>query len=90
MGAIAVNITGQGGSQRTDNPFDLMINGDSFFVVNKGGTNYFTKAGNFNVDEAGTLVNSAGYPVMGWQGKQMCPAIAFWQGQWMHPAMGFL
>ncbi len=30
------------------------------------------------------------YPVMGWQGKQMCPAIAFWQGQWMHPAMGFL
>ncbi len=67
MGAIAVNITGQGGSQRTDNPFDLMINGDSFFVVNKGGTNYFTKAGNFNVDEAGTLVNSAGYPVMGWQ-----------------------
>ncbi len=67
LGSIAVNITGQGGSQRTDNPFDLMINGDSFFVVNKGGTNYFTKAGNFNVDEAGTLVNSAGYPVMGWE-----------------------
>lgn len=67
LGSIAVNITGQGGSQRTDNPFDMMINGDAFFIVNKGGTNYFTKAGNFNVDEAGTLVNSSGYPVMGWQ-----------------------
>lgn len=67
LGAIAVNITRQGGSQRTDNPFDLMINGDSFFIVNKGGTNYFTKAGNFNVDEAGNLVNSSGYSVMGWK-----------------------
>lgn len=67
LGSISVNITGQGGSQRTDNPFDLMINGDAFFILNKGGTNYFTKAGNFTVDEAGTLVNSAGYPVMGWQ-----------------------
>ncbi len=67
LGSISVNITGPGGSQRTDNPFDLMINGDAFFILNKGGTNYFTKAGNFTVDEAGTLVNSAGYPVMGWQ-----------------------
>lgn len=67
VGTIATNITGRGGAQRTDNPFDLMINGDGFFVVNKGGTNYFTKAGNFNVDEAGTLVNGSGYTVMGWQ-----------------------
>ena len=67
MGTIATNSTGPGGSQRTENPFDLMINGDGFFVVNKGGSNYFTKAGNFTIDEAGTLVNGAGYPVMGWQ-----------------------
>lgn len=67
LGAISTNITTQGGAQRTDNPFDLMINGDGFFVVNNGNGNYFTKAGNFNVDEAGTLVNSSGYSVMGWQ-----------------------
>lgn len=67
LGAISTKITTQGGAQRTDNPFDLMINGDGFFVVNKGNGNYFTKAGNFNVDEAGTLVNSSGYAVMGWQ-----------------------
>ena len=67
LGVISQNITGQGGVQRTDNPFDMMINGDGFFVVNKGGQNYFTKAGNFTTDEAGTLVNGAGNTVMGWQ-----------------------
>ena len=67
LGVISQNITGQGGAQRTDNPFDMMINGDGFFVVNKGGQNYFTKAGNFTTDEAGTLVNGAGNTVMGWQ-----------------------
>lgn len=70
LGAISTNITGQGGSQRTDNALDLMISGDGFFVVNKGGANYFTKAGNFTVDAAGTLVNGSGYPVMGWQSDE--------------------
>lgn len=70
IGAISTNITGQGGSQRTDNALDLMISGDGFFVVNKGGANYFTKAGNFTVDAAGTLVNGSGYPVMGWQSDE--------------------
>lgn len=67
VGSISTNITGQGGSQRTDNPFDLMISGDGFFVVNNGGANYFTKAGNFTVDESGTLVTTSGNAVMGWQ-----------------------
>lgn len=67
MSSITANITGTGGSQRTDNPFDVMINGDSFFIVNNGGTNYFTKAGAFNVDAGGTLCTSSGAYVMGWQ-----------------------
>lgn len=67
LGVISQNITGQGGAQRTDNPFDMMINGDGFFVVNKGGQNYFSKAGNFTTDESGTLVNGSGCTVMGWQ-----------------------
>ncbi len=56
-----------GGAQRTDNPFDIMINGNSFFIVNSGGSNYFTKAGNFTVDANGTLCTSSGASVMGWQ-----------------------
>lgn len=44
-----------------------MISGNSFFVVNSGGTNYFTKAGAFNVDASGTLCTATGATVMGWQ-----------------------
>lgn len=67
LGVISTNITAQGGSQRTDNPFDLMISGESFFVVSDGTSNYFTKAGNFTVDANGTLVTSSGNSVMGWR-----------------------
>lgn len=67
VSSIVASPTKTGGAQRTDNPFDIMINGDSFFVVNQGGTNYFTKAGDFKVDADGTLCTSSGATVMGWQ-----------------------
>lgn len=67
LASITTSITTTGGAQRTDNPFDVMISGDSFFIVNSGGTNYFTKSGAFNVDAAGTLCTSTGATVMGWQ-----------------------
>lgn len=67
VSAITTNVTGTGGTQTTNNPFDLMINGSSMFIVNNAGTNYFTKAGNFTVDSAGNLVTASGYNVMGWK-----------------------
>lgn len=67
LSSVTANITTPGGAQRTDNPFDVMINGDAFFIVNSGGTNYFTKAGAFNVDAAGNLCTPTGAYVMGWQ-----------------------
>ncbi len=67
VASITSQITAPGASQRTDNPFDVMIEGDGFFVVNKGGSNYFTKAGSFNVDAFGTLCTPTGAAVMGWQ-----------------------
>ena len=67
VASITTNIEGTGGSQRTDNALDCMINGDAFFIVNFGGANYYTKAGSFNVDAAGTLCTAAGAAVMGWQ-----------------------
>jgi len=67
VASITKSITLQGASQRTDNPFDIMIEGDAFFIVNSGGTNYFTKAGSFNVDAYGTLCTPSGAAVMGWQ-----------------------
>ncbi len=67
VASITSAITTSGASQRTDNPFDVMIEGDSFFIVNSGGTNYFTKAGSFNIDAQGTLCTPSGASVMGWQ-----------------------
>lgn len=66
-GAINTNITGQGSSQSTGNPFDIMITGSNFFVVSNGAENFFTRDGSFYVDGAGNLaMTSTGYNVMGW------------------------
>ncbi len=67
VASITTSINNTGPSQRTDNPFDVMIEGDGFFIVNYGGSNYFTKAGSFGVDPLGTLSTPAGAAVMGWQ-----------------------
>lgn len=67
-GAININITGQGSTQSTGNPFDVMINGSNFFVVSNGMERFFTRDGSFYVDAAGNLaMTSLGYNVMGWQ-----------------------
>lgn len=65
--SVKTTMDSTGGSQRTDNPFDLMIEGDGFFIVNNGTSNYFTKAGSFTLDADGTLCTASGYSVMGWQ-----------------------
>ena len=67
-GAIATAIEGQGASQTTNNPFDIMIAGKSFFVVDNGtGTKMYTRDGSFFIDGAGNLAMQAnGYMVQGW------------------------
>ncbi|HWT27610.1 MAG TPA: flagellar hook protein FlgE [Mobilitalea sp.] len=67
VASIKSAISTPGASQRTDNPFDVMIEGSGFFIVNNGGSNYFTKAGSFDVDALGNLVTPSGAKVMGWQ-----------------------
>ena len=75
-GAINVNITGQGSSQSTGNPFDIMITGENFFVVNNGNENFFTRDGSFYVDGGGNLaMTSTGYNVMGWGVDETTGAI---------------
>ena len=66
-GAINTAITAQGASQTTNNPFDIMITGESFFVVNNGDKNLYTRDGSFYIDGAGNLaMQSNGYLVQGW------------------------
>ena len=67
-GAISTAITTQGSAQSTNNPWDIMIEGESFFIVSDGSSNFFTRDGSFTVDAAGNLVMaSTGFTVMGWQ-----------------------
>lgn len=67
-GSTSVNITSPGATQTTGDAFDLKITGDSFFIVNNGTENLFTKAGAFYIDGSGNLATKAnGYNVMGWQ-----------------------
>ena len=71
-GATSINITGSGAAQTTGGAFDIKLNdtnsATSFFIVNNGSENQFTRAGSFYVDGAGNLcMTSTGYNVMGWQ-----------------------
>jgi flagellar hook protein FlgE len=70
LGVGAVDtITTRGSLQRTDNPTDMSIEGEGFFIC-KGGsadTYKFTRAGNFSIDKLGNLVTGSGLNVYGWQ-----------------------
>lgn len=57
----------QGSLESTSNPTDLAIDGQSFFIVSDGNNRYFTRAGNFIINQEGNLVNPAGLVVQGWQ-----------------------
>ena len=57
----------QGALQTTNKISDLAITGDGFFIVRDGGQKYFTRAGAFDIDAQGILVNPAnGMRVQGW------------------------
>ena len=60
------NIHTQGFRQTTNNPLDLSIQGDGMFMVDGGeGTTYYSRAGNFYLDESGAIVNPDGYYLIG-------------------------
>lgn len=61
------------GSQRTENPLDVSIEGDGFFIVqdpNTGGQLY-TRAGNFYIDHNGIMTNGNGLKVLDSDGNEI-------------------
>jgi len=53
-----------GSPQITNNPFDLMINGEGFFgIILPNGELKYSRDGSFNVDAQGVMVNKQGYKV---------------------------
>lgn len=45
---------------------DVALEGNGFFVVSNGSTQYLTRAGNFSTDSSGNLITSNGLSVMGY------------------------
>lgn len=72
MGAATGSINTihtKGPGQRTDNPTDLMIDGEGFFVVSDDSNfsnRYYTRAGNFSLDRDGNLTTADGMKVLGY------------------------
>ncbi|WP_170000375.1 flagellar hook-basal body complex protein [Campylobacter sp. RM9328] len=63
--ATALDMS-NGSYQNTDNNFDVAIQGDGFFgVLDRYGKTYYTRAGNFDIDAAGNLVDTFGNFVLG-------------------------
>ena len=58
----------QGSLENTSSPTDLAINGKGFFVVeDDSGSAYYTRAGQFHLNEDGDLVNPDGMKVQGYE-----------------------
>ncbi len=60
----------QGSFESTSSPLDLAIAGNGFFMVTNPkmeNSQYFTRAGQFHLDQYGYLVNPAGLRVQGWE-----------------------
>jgi len=54
----------QGSMQKTGNQLDLALSGEGLFKVQAPEGNLYTRAGNFLVDNTGTMVTQQGHPVM--------------------------
>jgi flagellar basal-body rod protein FlgF len=51
--------------QKTDNPLDVSLQGDGFFVVQTQDGQAFTRKGDFRVNRQNQLITQAGEPVLG-------------------------
>jgi flagellar hook protein FlgE len=61
-----VGLFTQGSVENSGVSTDMAIQGDGFFVTDKGGLQQYTRAGNFTVDQSGNLVTTDGASVMGY------------------------
>ncbi len=75
----------QGSFEPAASPTSMAIGGNGFFVVrDSDGRSYYTREGNFHFDQNGSLVNSQGYIVQGWE---IDPATGSPQGSLRNIAM---
>jgi len=66
VGAGTARIDSQAGAlTQTENPLDLALEGDGYFGVATPGGPRYTRAGNFQLDQARNLVTADGFQVRG-------------------------
>jgi len=65
VAGTSTDFTG-GSLSTTTNSTDMALNGSGYFVVDKGGIQQLTRAGNFQLDQSGNLITSSGAGVMGY------------------------
>lgn len=72
----------QGSVETTSNPTDLAINGKGFFTVRdrNDGSIFYTRAGAFNFDDLGNLINPDGLIVQGYEAANVNPDGTFTLG----------
>ncbi len=69
MNSTTPNMT-QSGFTFSDDKWSMALDGEGFFQVMDGAGNiYYTRAGVFDVDDYGNLVNASGYRVLGVSGN---------------------
>lgn len=66
----------EGSHRPTNNPLDLAILGEGFFVLDTPQGTRYTRNGNFSLAENGDLINSNGQHVMGNDGRVNLPNAA--------------
>lgn len=62
-------LMGQGSFETSSNATDMAISGAGFFMVQGDDGAYFTRAGEFGVDDQGYVVNAQGYRLQGYSGQ---------------------
>lgn len=65
LSTVAQQFT-QGGITTTNNPLDLAINGGGFYRLSDNGAISYSRAGQFQVDKSGFVVNAAGLHLQGY------------------------
>jgi len=70
-GGVFVSATvkdfSQGTFKNTNNPLDLALDGEGFFMVkDQSGVTYYTRNGQFRLDANGDIINMLGMKVQGW------------------------
>jgi flagellar hook protein FlgE len=63
----------QGNIALTNNPLDIAINGNGFFVLDDNGSPVYSRSGQFQLDRQGYIVNNSGQRLTGLTGSLLGP-----------------